>query len=122
MDRYPNVIKVLAPLIENPNRYTAYCTPMHIAAHFGNEEALKVLVTFADNLDVVDNVGANVMQLAAKRGNVNMLRFLAPLMKNPNKPNICGQSATEIANWRGHVEFARILQSYIKSYIELDLD
>ena len=115
-------------MIENPIRGANEwrgMTPMHFAATNRNEEALKVLVTFTDNLDVVDNFGATVLHYAAANGNVNILRFLGPLMKNPNAPcnfSHLGKTPIDWANRCGHGEFARILQSYIKSYIELDLD
>ena len=119
---YPNMIKVLAPLIENPNQpciCTARYTPMHIAANYGNLEALKVLATFTGNVNVVDSFGRTLMHFAAMSGQINSLRFLAPMMENPNVPNNDNDifetlTPIDVAKSNGHNEFARILKSYIK--------
>ena len=61
------MIKFLAPLIENPNQpydWGARRTPMHHAVIYGNVEALKVLVTFSENVNVLEENGRNLMQYA----------------------------------------------------------
>ena len=102
-----NVIKVIAPLVEIPIDYSI------LAVLDGNLEALKVLVTFTDNLDIIGEFGFNLMFCAAIKGCVDTAKFLAPLMKNPHLP--CnGITPIQMAKHRGHDELARFLQSYIK--------
>ena len=115
------MIKVLAPLIENPNQLTHcdcsthhFVAPMHFAAYFGNEDALKVLATFTRNVNIVDKFGRTPLHIAAYFGWINLLKFLAPLMENPNVPDDKGKTSTDYAKQRGHDEFVRILESYIK--------
>ena len=85
------------------------------AAYFGNVEAMKVLVTFNGNVDMVEAARfTHAMHIAADRGHVNILRFLAPLMKNPNEPHFVFRTPIDVAKQNGYGEFARILQSYIK--------
>ena len=115
-----NMITVLAPLIGNPNEQiqcnndSSPATPIHIAAINGREEALKALVTFTGNVNIVDTWGRTPMHAAADFGHINILKFLAPLMENPNVPDNKGKTPIDHAKLRGHDEFARILQSYIK--------
>ena len=119
-DGCTNIIKVLAPLIENPNQpiqcdcSTHFVAPMHFAAYFGNEDALKVLATFTRNVNIVDKFGRTPLHIAAYFGWINLLKFLAPLMENPNVPDDKGKTSTDYAKQRGHDEFVRILESYIK--------
>ena len=117
---FANVIKVLAPLIENPitlpkNYIGCNMNTMHLAVLNGKEEALKVLATFTDNFDLVDDFrGHTLMFCAALKGYVEIAKFLAPLMKNPNLPCKNGITPIQCAKREGHDELARILQSYIK--------
>ena len=121
---YANMINILAPLIKNPNQplqcdcSTAQphsMTPLHLAAFYGKAEALKLLVTFTGNVNVVDtSLGRTPMHCAAYLGQIKILKFLAPLMENPNVPDYKGDTPIDRAKRHGKDEFVRILQSYIK--------
>ena len=120
-----NMIKVLAPLIENPNMQNMFdgVTPMHLAASTSCQtgsasaslDVLKVLGTFTRNFNVVDGFGETLMHSAAIYGNVNILRFLAPLMENPSHAlDDYGSTPLDIARIYRNYEFITILQTYIK--------
>ena len=118
-----NVIKVFAPITENPNSHSHYGgTQFHQAAINGNAEILKFLFPFTAGdpfrFYFPTSSGEPLIYVVAGYGHIDILKFLAPLTKNPNSKVGWGEGAEtpiERAQSGGHHEFARILETYIKA-------
>ena len=81
------VIKVLAPLSDNPNEPNSdWETPIYAAAKNGHVEVIEVLAPLADNPDEENLDGETPIYAAAVNGHADVIKILAPLSDNPNAP------------------------------------
>ena len=80
-----DVVKVLAPLIENLNTpdKKGY-TPIHHAADGGQLDVIRFLVPLIDTPNAPNKEGATPIHHAANGGHLDVIRFLAPLTDSPN--------------------------------------
>ena len=102
------VIKILAPLINNPNKYGR--TPIYSAACFGYTEIVKILAPLRDNPNFPDEDRNTPIFQAALKGHTEIVKILAPLTDNPNTPNYYDETPISVAK---NDEIRRILKSYM---------
>ena len=104
------IIKILAPLTDNPNAPTETgWTPMHGAAYYGHTEIVKILAPLTDNPNAPDKTGWTPIHEAACYGQTEIVKILAPLTNNPNAPNIFENTPMHQAALYGHTEIVKIL-------------
>ena len=105
-----DIIKILAPLTDNPNcpNKDGY-TPINLAAKNGHTEIVKILAPLTDNPNAPDENGDTPIYLAAHFGHLEFVKFLAPLTDNPNAPNEQGITPIQQAARNGHLEIFNTL-------------
>ena len=104
------IVKVLAPLTENPNAPNENgVTPIHRAAYHGYSEIVKILVPLTDNPNAPDVNGRTPIYCAANRGHTEIVKILVPLTYNPNTPDEHGRTPLYWAAYGGHTEIFKIL-------------
>ena len=104
------IVKILAPLIDNPNAPDKNGdTPIIQAAFHGNTVIIKILVPLTDNPNAPNNWGSTPIHFAALDGNTEIVKILAPLTDNPNAPNQFKMTPIEWAARDGHTEIVKIL-------------
>ena len=110
-----DVIKVLAPLIKNPNTLDEYGhAPIHHAAYKVQLEVIRFLAPMTgENPNAPDRYGCTPIHYAAINGRLDVIRFLAPLSENPNTPNGDGNTPIDLATRNGYNEIVQFLQSYM---------
>ena len=76
-DEDTEIVKILAPLTDNPNAPTKYReTPIHRAALFGYTEIVKILAPLTDNPNAQNFNGDTPYFLAARNGHLEICRIL----------------------------------------------
>jgi len=106
------IIKILAPLTDNPNAPTETGrTPLHQAALYGHTEIVKILAPLTNNPNPPDKDGKTPIHMAAWEGHTEIVKFLAPLTDNLNVQNIYGSTPIQHAIEKGHTEIVKILES-----------
>ena len=102
------IVKVLAPLADNPNApKNDGETPIYRAAYHGHTKIVKILAPLTANPNAPDDYGNTPIHIAAMRGHIEIVKFLAPLTDNPNVPNIYGDTPISFAK---NAQIRRILQ------------
>ena len=97
-DEDTEIVKILAPLTDNPNAPDEEgVTPIFWAACCGNTEIVKILAPLTDNPNAPDEYGHTPIYVAAKEGHTEIVKILAPLTNNPNAPNNFGMRPSEVA-------------------------
>ena len=104
------IIKILAPLTDNPNAPTETGrTPMHQAALYGHTEIVKILAPLTDNPNAPDRNGKTSIYWAACAGHTEIVKILASFTDNPNPPDINGITPIYWASSKGYTEIVKIL-------------
>ena len=103
------IVKILAPLTENPNAPNSWgLTPIHWAAFWGHTENVKILAPLTDNPNAPDGIfGKTPIYLAALKGHTEIVKILAP--NNPNAPDKYGITPIYLAASCGHTEIVKSL-------------
>ena len=104
------IVKILAPLTENPiapNKYGN--TSIHTATQNGHIEIVKFLASFTDNPNAPNKDGETPIYWAANYGHTEIVKILAPLTDTPNAPNNNGETPISLAAFKGHTEITKIL-------------
>ena len=97
-DEDTEIVKILAPLTDNPNAPDEEgVTPIFWAACCGNTEIVKILAPLTDNPNAPDEYGHTPIYVAAKEGHTEIVKILAPLTDNPNAPNNSGMRPSKVA-------------------------
>ena len=82
-DEDMEIVKILAPLIVNPNTPDNLgWTPIHEAANYGHTKIVKILAPLTANPNSPDNQGRTSIHVAAKYGSTEIVKILAPLTAN----------------------------------------
>ena len=104
------IVKILAPLMVNPNA-PKVCgwTPIDAAAYRGNLDIIEVLAPLTENPNALNQDGWTPIDEAASRGNLDIIEVLAPLTENPNAPDQDGRTPIHEAAEGGHVNVIRFL-------------
>ena len=93
------IVKILAPLTDNPNAPDEYGeTPILMATYRGHTEIVKILAPLTDNPNAPDEYGETPIIMATCRGYTEIVKILAPLTDNPNASNKYGMTPISIAN------------------------
>ena len=130
---HTEIVKILAPLTENPNALTVNpnspningSTPIYWAACYGHTEIVKILAPLTDNPNASYNYGRTPIFGAAINGHTEIVKILSPLTSNPNAPDeLFGLNTTPIheAAKRGYLEIVKILAPLIDNPDALDSD
>ena len=106
-----DVVKALAPLIENPNSPADKegFTPILMAAVNEYLDIVRFLGSLTENPNASDMIGETPIHFAALNGDIEMVRFLAPLTDNPNAPDQDGITPIYLASAAGDLEIVRFL-------------
>ena len=73
----PEIIKILAPLVENPNAPDPDgMTPIHQAAKDGHLEIIKILAPFTKDPNSPNSEGKRPITYAEEKGNAEIVEFL----------------------------------------------
>ena len=130
---YVDIIKILAPLTQNPNYYhyqgryfRTECTPIFLAAKEGHTEIVKLLADMTDDpnvsskeADIFDEY--TPIHIAAANGHADIVEILVPLTNDPNKEEkrlLIGlneeylYTPMETACENGHNKVVEVLQSH----------
>jgi len=109
-DENTEIVKILAPLTDNPNAPDIDGeTPIHWAAENGHTEIVKILAPLTDNPNARDDCGTTPIHFAACNGHTEIVKILASLTNNPNDPDIFGWTPIYCAAELGHREIVKIL-------------
>ena len=104
------IVKILAPLTENPNSPSKTgMTPIHWAADCGHIDVIKILTSLTENPNPSGESGYNPIFRAAHFGQTETVTFLAPLTDNPNSPNMYGETPIYEAAGKGCTKIVKIL-------------
>ena len=108
-----DVIKSLAPLIENPNSPPDKegFTPIHLAVLNENSDIVRFLAPLTENpiTTFPYEPHAQPMNQLALDGNLDLIRFLAPMTVNPNASDMNGQTPIYLAALKKDIEMVRFL-------------
>ena len=109
-DEDTEIVKILAPLTDNPNDPAEDGdTPIYWAACNGHTEIIKILITFTDNPNTPDNDGWTPIYWSALNGHTEVTKILAPLTVNPDAPDKFGTTPISWAARIGYTEIIKIL-------------
>ena len=104
------IVKILAPLTDNPNAlHNDGETPFFSAAMNGHTEIVKILVPLIDNPNASDRNGETPIHWAASEGHTEIVKILAHLTDNPNAPDKNGFTPIHEAAVGGYAEILKIL-------------
>ena len=107
---YTEIVKILAPLTDNPNAPNEDGeTPIYCAARKGYTEIVKFLAPLTDNPNAPDVWGNTPIHRAASNGHTEIVKILAPLTDNPNAPNKNGYTPISATK---NAEIHKILESF----------
>ena len=104
------IVKILAPLTDNPNAPNKDGnTPIHYAAYYGHTEIVKILAPLTDNPNAPYKDGATPIYWAVRNGHTEIVQILAPLAGNPNAPDEDGNTPIHLAAQRENARIVKIL-------------
>ena len=110
------LVKILTPLVEDPNVYNiGGCTPIQSAVFEENLEIIKILAPLTDNPNrtSTENRGVftkyNPIFIATGLDNLEIIKVLAPLVYDPNEPNSNGITPIWFAAGEGNKEIVKFL-------------
>ena len=116
LEDYTEVVKILAPLVDNPNVQNLYgCTSLQVAAEEGYTDIFKLLASRVENPNAPHLDGWTSLQVAALKGYTEIFKFLAPQVENPNAPNPDGWTPLHIAASEGHTEIFLYLAPQVEN-------
>ena len=106
------IIKIIVPLIDNPNAtdQDGY-TLIRYAAIFRHTEIVKILAPLMDNPNSPDNQGNTPIHFAACSGHTHteIAKIFINLTDNPNAPNNDGETPIYWAAVNGNTEIVKLL-------------
>ena len=110
-DGHTEIVKVLAPLTNNPNAPNEVgITPIYKAAAWGYTEIVEILAPLADFPNAPDKLHRNTpIYWAACNGHTKIVKILAPLTDFPNVPDKWGNTPSYMAASRGYTKIVNIL-------------
>ena len=111
------IIKILAPLTDNPNFSNEKGeTSVYEAACRGHTEIISILAPFADNPNAPDaHIGYTPIHWAVENGNKEIVKILAPLTDIPNAPDKNGDTPINSAALNGQMEIIQILVPFTEN-------
>ena len=113
-DEDTEIVKILAPLTNNPNAPDEHGkTPIYWAAHEGHTEIVKILAPLTANPNAPNKNGDTPIYWAAWDGHTEIVKILAPLTDNPNAPNKYGRTPIKMA--KNYPEICGLLKSFQNS-------
>ena len=105
-----DVVKALAPLIENLNASDKIgITPIHHATYNRQLDVIRFLAPLTKTPNVPDQKGITPINLASFLGQLDIIEFLAPMTATPNAPDIHGFTPIHVAASKENLEIIRFL-------------
>jgi ankyrin repeat protein len=95
--------------LEYSQRFPKEMTGLHLAAYFGVEAVIKLLLDKNADLKAADSYGWTPLLWASDRGHVEVVRLLLEKGANVNIAAPYGRTPLLLASDRGHVEVVRLL-------------
>lgn len=84
-------------------------TLLHNAAHQGDEQVVKMLLSKNANLEAVDRNGQTALNLAARQGHTRVVEILLKANAKVDHADKDGWTALRSAAWGGHTEVVTLL-------------
>jgi hypothetical protein len=84
-------------------------TPLFIAAQYGDDQIVKLLLKAGANPNKTDNDGATPLSAAAEEDHVEIVKLLLDSGADPNKANNRDRTPLHIASENGYVEIVKLL-------------
>ncbi|KAL9014436.1 MAG: hypothetical protein Q9173_000918 [Seirophora scorigena] len=92
-----------------PNHFPEQFGPLHVAAYWGLDNILAVLIRKGLDVNCQDSYGASALQIAAKHGHESSVRLLLNSAASIHTENQNGQTALYWAARNGHNTIVRLL-------------
>jgi hypothetical protein len=89
-------------------------TALHYAAYVGDDESIKLLLSYSANLDALSPNGTTPLMMAAHGGRVSSVKLLLDYGANPTLKNERGTSVIDFAKEGGVSEIVLALQNYLQ--------
>lgn len=96
-------------LLESREKYGA--TPLHLAAHDGNKEAVEALIAEGADVNAQTKNGSTALHLAAAEGRNDVAVFLLRKGADVNAVNSEGFTPIDLARAKDHLETAQLLRA-----------
>ena len=104
------LVKILAPLVKDPNISNYIGTPIQFAVFEQNLEIIKILAPLTDNPNrTSDGNKYTPIYMAILHNNLEIIKILAPLVDNPNEPSPNGITPIWRAAAEGYTEIVKFL-------------
>ena len=111
-----DLIKVLAPLLEDPNDFVwKGMTPISMAADKGYLDVIKVLAPLTKDPNSPVLFGETPLHYAVMYGHVDIIKYLAPLTKNLNFQDNFGNTPIFDAIILGQLQCVKVLAPFCKN-------
>lgn len=88
-----------------------FATLLHVAAQFGNTEALKMWLRGGVEIETADDTGLSALHIAAKNGHTETVKALLEAGADAGKAAKIGWTALHLAAQSGHTETVKALLS-----------
>ena len=104
------IVKILAPLTDNPNAEDENGrTMIYIAAFWKHTDIVKILASLTDNPNAPNKDGETPIHAAADKGLTEIVNILAPLTANPNAADRNGDTPIHFAARKRNLDIVEIL-------------
>lgn len=87
-------------------------TPLHVATHFGHENAVNLLISAGANIEAVDADEQTPLMTAVENNYPNLVSVLAKTGASVTKPNIEGSHPVHVAADLGYLEVLSVLSTF----------
>ena len=92
--------------------YNNGATPLYMAAYYGHEQIVKMLIEAGADINVKCVVGWTALQIASARGDENIVKMLLKAGADINAKNNNEHTALRYALYNSHERIIKILKSY----------
>lgn len=92
-----------------PTRFPKFMSRLHLAAHFGLENTVKLLLMQGDDILARDGFGASALHKAAEAGHENLVQLLLEYGADVEAADVKGHSAIHRATISGKTGTVRLL-------------
>ncbi|HTK83958.1 MAG TPA: ankyrin repeat domain-containing protein [Patescibacteria group bacterium] len=87
-------------------------TPLHLAAHWGDRKAIKLLLEAGAELDALGDMGCTPLYRAVMKNNIQVAEFLFSAGANPDLVSELGFSPRTLAEMHGYNEIVKAFKQW----------